>query len=354
MPFPFDHRVVLARLRERIIGQDEALEHIESALAIVQAGISDKDRPLYAALFLGPTGVGKTEVIRVLSQALCGDVEAACRVDMNTLAQEHYSAALVGAPPGYVGSREESTLLDKDKIEGSFSRPGLVLFDEVEKASDAVIQTLMNILDNGLLQLASGTRAIDFRNTLVFMTSNIGGREIHDYAQNRPRFLMRKLAYLLDPRHLGADDSAILSWIIDTELHRRFRPEFLNRFDDVIVFNWLDAGALSKILDIAVADLNRRLAHSNVTVRLSPHVQEFILERGFDRRFGARFLRRTVRSHVENPLAKLIIAQPRPSEPLTMVAVREPASTRPGESIIFMVETDEHARVRGVEATVDR
>lgn len=354
MSYLFDHRVMLAHLRERIVGQDEALEHIESALTIVQAGISEKDRPLYAALFLGPTGVGKTETVRALSVALCGDVEATCRVDMNTLAQEHYSAALVGAPPGYVGSREENTLLDKDKIEGSFARPGLVLFDEVEKASDAVIQTLMNILDNGVLQLTSGTTAISFRNTMVFMTSNIGAREIHDYAHNRPRFLARKLVFLLNPRHLGAGNAAVLSWIIHKKLHRRFRPEFLNRVDDVIVFNWLDRKALSSILDITVSDLNRRLVSSNVTIRLSPEVREFILDVGFDRRFGARFLKRAVRSHVENPLAKLIVAEPRPSEPLTMVAVREPGNSKPGKSVSFAIETDEHVQVRGAEAALSR
>jgi ATP-dependent Clp protease ATP-binding subunit ClpA len=354
MSYLFDHRVVLAHLRERIIGQDEALERIETALTIVQADISEKDRPLYAALFLGPTGVGKTETIRALSLALCGDVEAACRVDMNTLAQEHYSAALVGAPPGYVGSREESTLLDRDKIEGSFSRPGIVFFDEVEKASDAVIQALMNVLDNGMLQLASGTAAISFRNTMVFMTSNIGAREIHDYAQNRPRFLLRKLAHLLNPKHRGVDDAAVLASIIDKKLHGRFRPEFLNRVDDVVVFNWLDRNVLSRILDITVSDLNRRLVSRSVTVRLSPEVREFILETGFDRRFGARFLKRAVRSHIENPLARLIVAEPKPSEPLTLVAVRVPEDSRPGKSVVFAIETDESGLTRGEETSVSR
>lgn len=345
MSFLFDHRVVMAHLRERIVGQDKALEHIESALTVVQAGISEGDKPLYTALFLGPTGVGKTETVRALSVALCGDAEAACRVDMNTLAQEHYSAALVGAPPGYVGSREESTLLQKDKIEGSFSRPGLVLFDEVEKASDAVIQTLMNILDSGVLQLASGTTAINFRNTMIFMTSNIGAVEIHDYAQNRPRFLARKLVYLLNPKHRGAGDAEVLSWIIDKKLHRRFRPEFLNRVDDAIVFNWLDREALSDILDITISDLNRRLLSRNVTVRLSSEVEEFILDEGFDRRFGARFLKRSVRRHIENPLARLIVSEPRAPEPLTMVAVREPGSSEPGKSVSFTIESDDHSSV---------
>jgi ATP-dependent Clp protease ATP-binding subunit ClpA len=349
----FDHRVVLAHLRERIVGQDEALEHIESALTVVQAGISERDKPLYAALFLGPTGVGKTETVRALSVALCDDVEAICRVDMNTLAQEHYSAALVGAPPGYVGSREENTLLEKDKIEGSFSRPGLVLFDEIEKASDVVIQTVMNILDNGILQLASGTTAISFRNAVIFMTSNVGAREIQDYAHNRPRFLARKLLYLLNPAHWGANDAAVLSWIIDKQLHRRFRPEFLNRVDDVVVFNWLSREALAEVLDITISDLNRRLAQKNVVVRLSPEVREFILDVGFDRRFGARFLKRAIRSHIENPLARLLVAEPQPPERLTLVAVRDPTSGRPGNSVSFEIEVEEYALTRASETVAD-
>jgi len=354
MPFLFDHRVVMAHLRDRIMGQDEALEHIESALTIVQAGISEKDKPLYAALFLGPTGVGKTETVRALSVALCDDVEAACRVDMNTLAQEHYAAALVGAPPGYVGSREENTLLKKDKIEGSFSRPGIVLFDEIEKASDIVIQTVMNVLDDGILQLTSGTTAISFRNAVIFMTSNIGAREIQDYAHNRPRFLARKLAYLLNPTHWGATDAAVLAWIIDRQLHRRFLPEFLNRIDDIVVFNWLNREALAEILDVTISDLNKRLARKNVSVRLSPEVRELILEVGFDRRFGARFLKRAVRSHIENPLATLLVAEPEPSERLTLVAVRDPASAKPGKSVSFEIETDEHVSTRASEVVVDR
>lgn len=354
MSFLFDHRVVMAHMRERIVGQDEALEHIESALTVVQAGISERDKPLYAALFLGPTGVGKTETVRALSVALCGDVEATCRVDMNTLAQEHYSAALVGAPPGYVGSREENTLLDKDKVEGSFSRPGLVLFDEIEKADDVVVQTVMNILDNGILELTSGTTAISFRNAVIFMTSNVGAREIQDYAHNRPRFLARKLAYLLNPAHWGANDAAVLGWIIDRQLHRRFRPEFLNRIDDVVVFNWLDREALARILDITVSDLNKRLAQKNVSVRLSSEVRELILDVGFDRRFGARFLKRAVRSHIENPLAKLLVAEPEPSERLTLVAVRDPTSAKPGKSVSFAVETEEHVQAHVSEAVAIR
>lgn len=333
MSYHFDLRAVTAYLHERIIGQEEALEQVEAALAVAQAGISEKDKPLYAALFLGPTGVGKTESVRALSIALCGDVEAHCRVDMNTLAQEHYSASLVGAPPGYVGSREEATVLNKEKIEGSFYLPGIVLFDEVEKASDTVLQALMNIMDNGFLQLTSGMETISFRNTLVFMTSNIGAREIQEYAHNRPRFVWRKFLFRLNYRHWGLGDAAVIAWIIDKKLHKRFAPEFLNRLDDTIVFNWLDRDALDRILDVRVADLNRRLRPHNVSLSVDSTAREFLLEVGFDRRFGARFLKRAVRRHVEHPLARLLIAERRSEEPLELVAIRDPHSSKPGEAI---------------------
>ncbi|MCL4466794.1 MAG: AAA family ATPase [Chloroflexi bacterium] len=333
MSYHFDHRAVAAYLHERIIGQEEALEQVEAALAVAQAGISEKDKPLYTALFLGPTGVGKTETVRALSVALCGDVEAHCRVDMNTLAQEHYSASLVGAPPGYVGSREEATVLNKEKIEGSFYLPGIVLFDEIEKASDTVLQALMNIMDNGFLQLASGSESIRFTNTLVFMTSNIGGREIQEYAHNRWKFSWRKTIFRLRYRHWRLDDASVLAWIIDKKLHKRFAPEFLNRMDDIIVFNWLDRHALDRIFDIIIADLNKRLYSRNVSLSVDSAAREFLLEVGFDRRFGARFLKRAFRRYVENPLARLLLADRQPEDPLELVAVRDPHSTKPGEAI---------------------
>jgi ATP-dependent Clp protease ATP-binding subunit ClpA len=331
--YHFDHRAVAAYLHERIIGQEEALEQVEAALAVAQAGISEKDKPLYTALFLGPTGVGKTETVRALSVALCGDVEAHCRVDMNTLAQEHYSASLVGAPPGYVGSREEATVLNKEKIEGSFYLPGIVLFDEIEKASDTVLQALMNIMDNGFLQLASGSESIRFTNTLVFMTSNIGGREIQEYAHNRWKFLWRKAIFKLRYRHWRLDDASVLAWIVDKKLHKRFAPEFLNRIDDIIVFNWLDRHALDRIFDIIIADLNKRLYSRNVSLSVDSAAREFLLDVGFDRRFGARFLKRAFRRYVENPLARLLLADRQPEDPLELVAVRDPHSTKPGEAI---------------------
>ncbi|MHB1419947.1 MAG: AAA family ATPase [Bacillota bacterium] len=154
--FQIDIEQVMKHLRNKIFGQSAALTAIEDMLKIVKADVGEPDTPLYIAMFLGPTGVGKTETIKILAEAIHGSHEALCRVDMNTLALDHYAAALTGAPPGYVGSKEGATILDKEKIEGSFSKPGIILFDEIEKASPQVIQTLLNIFDNGIMNMASG------------------------------------------------------------------------------------------------------------------------------------------------------------------------------------------------------
>ncbi|HEV8078520.1 MAG TPA: AAA family ATPase, partial [Marinobacter sp.] len=172
--FRFEPDAVMSRLRGNIVGQEDALKAMESMLVRVKADIGDENRPLAVHLFLGPTGVGKTETVRLIAEAIHGNRDGLCRIDMNPLAQEHYAAALTGAPPGYVGSKEGHSLFDLDKVQGSFSKPGIVLFDEIEKASKEVVRTLLNALDTGRLMFPSGNREIDFRNTLIFMTSNAG------------------------------------------------------------------------------------------------------------------------------------------------------------------------------------
>lgn len=191
--FRFDPAAVMDCLRAEVLGQEPALQAVEDMLKVVRADIADPRRPLFSALFLGPTGVGKTEIVRALARALHGDAEGFCRVDMNTLSQEHYAAALTGAPPGYVGAKEGTTLLEQDKLDGSPGRPGIVLFDELEKASPEVVHALLNVLDNGLLRVASGERTYHFRNTLVFMTSNLCAHEIQRYDERRQRLPWRLL-----------------------------------------------------------------------------------------------------------------------------------------------------------------
>src|SRR5690606_18162368 len=197
--FLFDPDTVMARLKSRIVGQDSALDSIESILRILKADIGDPRRPLAVTLLMGPTGVGKTEVVRVLAEAIHGQSDAFCRIDMNTLAQDHYAAAITGAPPGYVGSKEGNSLFDLEKAQGSYSRPGIVLFDEIEKAGTEVLRALLNVIDTGQLRLTSGTKTIDFRNSLIFMTSNLGAREIQRYEQSFTRGWRRFLPKFLQP-----------------------------------------------------------------------------------------------------------------------------------------------------------
>ncbi len=185
--FLFEPTAVMALLRSRIVGQDAVLAQVEAMLKVVKADIGERERPLAVNLFMGPTGVGKTEIVRLLAQAIHGRADALCRIDMHTLAQEHYAAALTGAPPGYVGSKEGSTLFDAEAIAGSFGRPGIVLFDELEKASPEVLRSLLGILEHGRLTLTAGSRTLDFRNSLIFMTSNLGAQQAQRYRERFAR-----------------------------------------------------------------------------------------------------------------------------------------------------------------------
>ena len=201
--FRFNTAQVMYKIRSRIFGQEEVLQRLEDMLNIIWADIADPNHPLYTALFLGPTGVGKTETVRVLSEAIHGNKDDFCRIDMNTLVQEHYAAALTGSPPGYVGSKEGNSLFQADKIEGSYGKPGVVLFDELEKANNQVIYSLLNVMDNGLLKLTSGEKTINFRNSMVFMTSNIGSQEIMEYANGGLEIYLAEAAMVFMALPLG-------------------------------------------------------------------------------------------------------------------------------------------------------
>ena len=297
--FRFEPEVVMSRLREKIVGQDDALNAMESMLVRVKADIGEENRPLAVHLFLGPTGVGKTETVRLIAEAIYGHRDGLCRIDMNTLAQEHYAAALTGAPPGYVGSKEGHSLFDPDKVQGSFSKPGIVLFDEIEKASKEVVRTLLNVLDTGRLVFPSGNREIDFRNTLIFMTSNAGALEAEAHHHQYQRGWRRWLG--LTP---GEGEA-----IRDKALRRHFDPEFLNRIDQILTFNNLADNWLDALLDIELASLNKRLARKYAELTLSPALRTELC-RGYDSRYGAREMLRAFRQRLEPAVARALLAFP--------------------------------------------
>lgn len=296
--FLFEPAAVMALLRARILGQARVLDEVEALLKVVKADIGDPERPLGVSLFLGPTGVGKTEIVRLLAQAIHGRADALCRIDMNTLAQEHYAAALAGAPPGYVGSKEGTTLFDAEAIAGSYGRPGIVLFDELEKADRQVIRTLLNVLDSGQLVLSAGSKRLDFRNSLIFMTSNLGARAVQ---QQHARFARGWRRWL----KLSADPGAIL----EEALHGHFDPEFLNRIERILAFEHIDQDWLPGLLAIELDKLNQRLGRRGKSLELHDSGRAF-LTRGHDVRFGARDLVRRLRRLLEPAVADCLLAQP--------------------------------------------
>ncbi|MAD45259.1 MAG: AAA family ATPase [Oceanospirillaceae bacterium] len=291
--FLFDPEQVEQQLREHIVGQDHTIASLRRQLNIIKAGLTDDQRPLMTALFIGDTGVGKTEMVRCIARAIHGRADAFCRVDMNTLSQSHYSAAITGAPPGYVGSKDNLTVIDQELTEGSNSRPGIVLFDEIEKASAEVVRSLMNVLDNGLLTLASGQKALNFRNTLVFMTSNAGSvqwqqaRHYHWLPQSwqkKQRERIRQQA-----------------------LRRHFDAEFLNRIHCIETFAGLNQDSLPSILNLQIDALNQRLTKRNVRVEFSDQSIRWLCACDYEQHYGARAIQRLFQQRVMAPLAETLL-----------------------------------------------
>lgn len=293
--FRFDPDQAIELLKTRIIGQADMHDSIADMLHVVKADFGSGDRPLAVFLFVGSTGVGKTETVRVLAEAILGGADQMCRIDMNTLAQEHYAAALTGAPPGYVGSKENHTLFDLEKIEGSYSKPGIVLFDEIEKSSKEVARALLNVLDSGRLELSAGTKKLNFNNCLIFMTSNEGARELDGYRRKFEsgwsKWFRRRPCKEKEKR------------ILNGALQKKFDLEFINRIDRIVFFEELGHRFLDDILSVELAMLNKRLSKHNVSIRLDDGARRHLIG-GHDPRFGARHLRRRIRAHLEPELAR--------------------------------------------------
>ncbi len=269
------------RLRERVIGQEKALVAVSNAIRRSRAGLKDPDRPIGSFLFLGPTGVGKTELARALAEQLFNDEKAMIRLDMSEYMEKHSVARMIGAPPGYVGYEEGGALTEAVR-----RRPySVVLFDEVEKAHPDVFNALLQILDDGRLTDGKG-RTVDFRNALIVMTSNVGSREIQERAE-----------------HGGGDVDGVVADV----LKHVFRPEFLNRIDDKIVFRPLGKAEIRAIVDIQVRRLGHRLADRRMTLAVAPEALDFLGEVGFDPVFGARPLKRAIQQYLLDPLALKVL-----------------------------------------------
>ncbi|MBS3967410.1 MAG: ATP-dependent chaperone ClpB [Truepera sp.] len=273
-----------AELHQRVVGQDEALTAVADAIRRSRAGLADPRRPIGSFIFLGPTGVGKTETAKALAQQLFDSEEAMIRLDMSEYMEKHTVARLIGAPPGYIGYDEGGQLTEAVR-----RRPyAVLLFDEIEKAHPDVFNTLLQLLDDGRLTDSHG-RTVDFRNTVIIMTSNIGSPQI------------------LEASRSGANYEAIKRTVV-TLLQQSFRPEFLNRIDDIIVYHALDREQVTRIAEIQLARLQERLASRRITLRLSSAALEHLARLGYDPAFGARPLKRALTQYIETPLAKKIIA----------------------------------------------
>jgi ATP-dependent Clp protease ATP-binding subunit ClpB len=273
------------RLRQRVVGQDAALEHVANAIRRSRAGLSDPKRPIGSFIFLGPTGVGKTELARALAEFLFDDEHAMVRIDMSEYMEKHAVSRMIGAPPGYVGYDEGGQLTEQVR-----RRPyAVVLFDEIEKAHPDVFNVMLQIMDDGRLTDGKG-RQVDFRNTIIIMTSNLGS------------------SYLVAENLRTEDEFEKAASQVTNLLHSHFKPEFLNRVDDIIVFHPLGKEQLVKIIELRLEDLRRLLAERKISLELTDAAKDLLFTGGYDPNFGARPLKRAIQKLVQDPLALKILA----------------------------------------------
>jgi ATP-dependent Clp protease ATP-binding subunit ClpC len=277
-------------LHKRVVGQDEAIESISKAIRRSRAGIGNPKKPIGSFMFMGPTGVGKTELARALAHFLFNDDDALIRFDMSEYMEKFNVSRLAGAPPGYVGHDEGGQLTEKVR-----RKPySVVLFDEIEKAHPEIFNVMLQILEDGRLTDSLG-RVVDFRNTVVIMTSNLGAREIGT---------IKTLGF-----KSGEDEITFESMKnkIHAELKKSFNPEFLNRIDDIIIFHPLEKSHIEKIVDIQLSDVQQRLHDKNIVLELEPSARDFLIEKGYDKTYGARQMKRTIQRYVEDAVAEELL-----------------------------------------------
>jgi ATP-dependent Clp protease ATP-binding subunit ClpB len=280
------------RLSLRVVGQHDALVAVSNAVRRARAGLQDPKRPVGSFIFLGPTGVGKTETARALAEFLFDDERSIVRLDMSEFMEKHSVARLIGAPPGYVGYDEGGYLTEAVR-----RRPySVVLFDEIEKAHPDVFNILLQILDDGRLTDGKG-RTVDFKNTVIILTSNIGSREI---------------------QALGDDEEAMREAVME-QLRFNFKPEFLNRVDDVIIFKQLGLEQIKAIIKVQLVSLKKMLEDRKISLVLEPSAEELLAVQGYDPTYGARPLKRAIQSLIQNPLAiKMLSGEVKPGETLVI------------------------------------
>lgn len=291
-----------AKLKQKVVGQEEAVEAVASAIKRARTGISAADRPWASFLFLGPTGVGKTETAKVLTKELFGDEDRLIQIDMSELMEMHSVSKLIGSPPGYVGYREGGQLTERIKQQPH----SVILFDEIEKAHVDVLNILLQILEYGHLTDGKG-RKVNFKNTVVILTSNIGAEDIR---RNKV------LGFVADKDEEGArSDKEIeaayegMKDELDRKVKEVLRPELINRLDDIVIFRALTRKDARKIVDLLVGELNDRLKEQKLRVQIDKTVKDFVIEKGFSEEYGARPLRRTLQDRVENVLANYLLSK---------------------------------------------
>jgi ATP-dependent Clp protease ATP-binding subunit ClpB len=274
-----------AELHKRVVGQDEGVDKVSDAILRSKAGIKDPTKPIGSFLFLGPTGVGKTELAKALAENLFDNERNMVRIDMSEYMEKHSVARLIGAPPGYVGYEEGGQLTEAVR-----RKPyAVILFDEIEKAHPDVFNILLQVLDDGRVTDSQG-RTVDFKNTIIILTSNIGSR------------------YLLEGIDECGEISSACETMVMNDLKAAFRPEFINRLDEIVLFKPLSKDNIKDIIDLLIMDLNKRLSDREITIALTDRAKEYIVARSYDAAYGARPIKRFLQKNVETLSARLILS----------------------------------------------
>ena len=280
-------------MQEMVIGQEEAIKKVVKAIQRNRVGLKDPKKPIGSFIFLGPTGVGKTELARSLARYMFDSEDSLIRIDMSEYMEKFTVSRLVGAPPGYVGYEEGGQLTEKVR-----RKPySVILLDEIEKAHPDIYNILLQVLDDGQLTDGLGRR-VDFKNALIIMTSNIGARQLKDFGEG--------IGFATSAKTDGLED--FNKSVIEKAMKRTFSPEFLNRIDDVIVFNSLTKEHIFSIIDILMKNVMKRIKNLGFTLELTTEAKDFIAEKGYDQQFGARPLHRSIQKYLEDPLAEEILS----------------------------------------------